>query len=83
MSSNFKIINASAGSGKTFSLVQNIIRELFNSGEDSYKKILALTFTNNAANEMKKRILDELMLISEDSSSSRIISLLKKELNIS
>ena len=83
MSSNFKIINASAGSGKTFSLVQNIIRELFNSGEDSYKKILALTFTNNAANEMKKRILDELMLISEDSGSSKIFSLLKKELNIS
>ena len=66
MSSSFKIINASAGSGKTFSLVQNILKELFNGGDDSYKKILALTFTNNAANEMKKRILDELMLISED-----------------
>ena len=61
MSSSFKIINASAGSGKTFSLVQNILKELFNGGEDSYKKILALTFTNNAANEMKKRILDEHM----------------------
>ena len=78
MSSNFKIINASAGSGKTFSLVRNILKELFNGGEDSYKKILALTFTNNAANEMKKRILDELMLISEDNKSSKIFSLLKK-----
>ena len=83
MSSSFKIINASAGSGKTFSLVQNILKELFNGGDDSYKKILALTFTNNAANEMKKRILDELMLISEDYKSSKIFSLLKKELNIS
>ena len=83
MSSNFKIINASAGSGKTFSLVRNILKELFNGGEDSYKKILALTFTNNAANEMKKRILDELMLISEDNKSSKIFSLLKKDLNIS
>ena len=83
MSSSFKIINASAGSGKTFSLVQNILKELFNGGEDSYKKILALTFTNNAANEMKKRILDELMLISEENSSSKIFSLLKKDLNIS
>ena len=83
MSSSFKIINASAGSGKTFSLVQNILKELFNGGDDSYKKILALTFTNNAANEMKKRILDELMLISEDITSSKIFSLLKKDLNIS
>jgi ATP-dependent exoDNAse (exonuclease V) beta subunit len=83
LSSSFKIINASAGSGKTFSLVQNILKELFNGGDDSYKKILALTFTNNAANEMKKRILDELMLISEDYKSSKIFSLLKKELNIS
>ena len=83
MSSSFKIINASAGSGKTFSLVQNILKELFKGGEDSYKKILALTFTNNAANEMKKRILDELVLISEDNKSSKIFSLLKKDLNIS
>ena len=58
MNSNFQIINASAGSGKTFSLVQNILKELFISNEESYKRILALTFTNNAANEMKKRILE-------------------------
>ena len=82
MNSNFQIINASAGSGKTFSLVQNILKELFIRDDESYKKILALTFTNNAANEMKKRVLDELMLISEDIDSSKMFSLLKKDLNI-
>ena len=82
MNSNFQIINASAGSGKTFSLVQNILKELFIRDDESYKKILALTFTNNAANEMKKRVLDELMLISEDIDSSKMFLLLKKDLNI-
>ena len=82
MNSNFQIINASAGSGKTFSLVQNILKELFIRDDESYKKILALTFTNNAANEMKKRVLDELMIISEDIDSSKMFSLLKKDLNI-
>ena len=82
MNSNFQIINASAGSGKTFSLVQNILKELFISKEESYKKILALTFTNNAANEMKKRILDELILIFDDINSSEMFTLLNRDLNI-
>ena len=48
--------------------------------EDSYKKILALTFTNNSANEMKKRILDELRQISIDPLNSIVFqtSTLKK-----
>ena len=83
MDSNFKIINASAGSGKTFTLVLNILKEFFLNEEDFYKKILALTFTNNAANEMKKRILDELILISENPSSSKIFSLIKNDINLS
>ena len=83
MDSNFKIINASAGSGKTFTLVLNILKEFFLNEEDFYKKILALTFTNNSANEMKKRILDELILISENPSSSNIFSLIKNDINLS
>ena len=82
MNSNFQIINASAGSGKTFSLVQNILKELFISNEESYKRILALTFTNNAANEMKKRILEELIQIADDINSSEMFKLLNKDLNI-
>jgi len=82
LNSNFQIINASAGSGKTFSLVQNILKELFISNEESYKRILALTFTNNAANEMKKRILEELIQIADDINSSEMFKLLNKDLNI-
>ena len=64
MNDKFEIIDASAGSGKTFSLASNVIIKILTGDEDSYKKVLALTFTNNSANEMKKRILDELKQIS-------------------
>jgi len=72
LTEKFQIINASAGSGKTFSLASNVIMKLLSADEDSYKKILALTFTNNSANEMKNRILDELSQISKDPSKSII-----------
>ena len=72
MEEKFKIINASAGSGKTFSLASNVIFKMITGEEDTYKKILALTFTNNSANEMKKRILDELKQISIDPKKSKI-----------
>ena len=72
MKEKFEIINASAGSGKTFSLSSKVIFRLLIGEEDSYKKILALTFTNNSANEMKKRVLDELKQISIDPAKSLI-----------
>ncbi|AWU43859.1 helicase [Blattabacterium sp. (Cryptocercus kyebangensis)] len=53
-----KIYNASAGSGKTFFLVKNYLFILFKSSHcDEFKRILALTFTNKATEEIKKRIL--------------------------
>ena len=72
MKEKFEIINASAGSGKTFTLSSNVIQRILTGKEDSYKKILALTFTNNSANEMKKRILDELRQISIDPWKSKV-----------
>lgn len=46
---------ASAGSGKTFMLVVRYLSLLFQGANPS--KILALTFTNKAANEMQERII--------------------------
>ena len=54
-----KILQASAGSGKTFSLAAHYLTLLF-SGENKYREILAVTFTNKATEEMKTRILEVL-----------------------
>ena len=57
---NYRVINASAGSGKTYALVQNLLAICLKhpSQPDKIGNILALTFTNKAANEMKHRIID-------------------------
>ncbi len=58
----FIIYNASAGSGKTFSLVKSFLSKvLATSQPDAYKHLLAITFTNKAVAEMKSRILDILI----------------------
>ena len=50
------IVSAGAGSGKTAVLTERVIRKI-KSGID-VNKLLILTFTNEAANEMKNRIRD-------------------------
>ncbi len=53
------LISASAGSGKTYTLAQRYVQFLLSDkvpGND-LSNILAVTFTNNAAKEMKARIL--------------------------
>ncbi len=57
------IFKASAGSGKTFQLTMGYLELLFKNPL-SYRHILAVTFTNKAAGEMKSRILDQLYAIS-------------------
>ena len=57
------IYSASAGSGKTYKLTSIYLTNLFRS-RLSYRKILAVTFTNKATAEMKSRILDHLYKLS-------------------
>src|SRR5690606_8881369 len=65
---SFTIYNASAGSGKTFTLVKEYLKILFRSNTPSYfKNILAITFTNKAVAEMKERIIETLKQFSEPS----------------
>ncbi|MCR4810019.1 MAG: UvrD-helicase domain-containing protein [Prevotella sp.] len=53
------VYKASAGSGKTFTLAVEYIKLLVRNPQ-SYRQILAVTFTNKATEEMKMRILTHL-----------------------
>ncbi|RZM29718.1 MAG: DNA helicase UvrD [Pedobacter sp.] len=66
-----KILQASAGSGKTFSLTAHYLTLLL-SGENKYREILAVTFTNKATEEMKSRIMEVLKGFAEGNYSKKI-----------
>lgn len=68
MQNSYTVINASAGSGKTYALVQRLLMIClrYPNQQHSIRNILALTFTNKAANEMKERILSWLGNFSAD-----------------
>lgn len=62
----FIICKASAGSGKTYTLVRQYIEIAIASKShlrDRFEHILAITFTNKAANGMKERIMSQLKKI--------------------
>jgi ATP-dependent exoDNAse (exonuclease V) beta subunit len=60
----FVICKAAAGSGKTFNLVKEYLKLAMAGGlvgvDTRFRGILAITFTNKAANEMKERIMEYL-----------------------
>jgi len=57
----FIIYNASAGAGKTHTLVRSFLYRLLSSPHSNQvQRLLAITFTNKAAQEMKQRILEQL-----------------------
>jgi ATP-dependent helicase/nuclease subunit A len=66
-----KILQASAGSGKTFSLTAHYLTLLL-SGDNKYREILAVTFTNKATEEMKSRILEVLVGLAKGDASKKI-----------
>jgi ATP-dependent exoDNAse (exonuclease V) beta subunit len=64
----FTVYKSSAGSGKTFTLVKEYLALALsdeNTPPKSYRHILAITFTNKAASEMKERIISTLQELSE------------------
>lgn len=70
--SQFKIYSSSAGSGKTYTLTKEYLKLALMDDPTKgkfnayyFKHILAVTFTNDAASEMKERILRELRLMAE------------------
>ncbi|HEX8350461.1 MAG TPA: UvrD-helicase domain-containing protein, partial [Hymenobacter sp.] len=61
MPSTFRIYSSSAGSGKTYQLTKEYLKLALGSEDPAYfKSILAITFTNDAAGEMKERIIGAL-----------------------
>ncbi|MBM3435869.1 MAG: hypothetical protein FJY07_06610, partial [Bacteroidetes bacterium] len=56
---SFSVYKSSAGSGKTYTLVREYLK-LVLPDPTKFHRILAITFTNKAAAEMKERILRKL-----------------------
>ena len=73
------IYRASAGSGKTYRLTQDYIHLLFDpQKERAHRRILAVTFTNKATDEMKSRILKELHALAQGFASDYRADLMAK-----
>lgn len=60
------VLNASAGSGKTYNLVLTYLKLILDTSKDenAFSEVMAMTFTNKAAFEMKDRIISVLYNIS-------------------
>jgi ATP-dependent exoDNAse (exonuclease V) beta subunit len=78
---SFTVYKSSAGSGKTFTLVKEYLTLALSDAEQpphGWRHILAVTFTNKAASEMKTRILETLDQLSKGNTSSVMAGLLKE-----
>ena len=74
----FTIYDASAGSGKTYTLVKEYLKIILLSKKpDAYRNILAITFTNKAVHEMKSRVLENLSQFSKENPSEKALKLMQ------
>jgi ATP-dependent exoDNAse (exonuclease V) beta subunit len=78
----FKIYSSSAGSGKTYTLTKEYLKLALHPDQkdDYFRTILAVTFTNAAANEMKDRILKELQKMGGTAEATPLLNDLTAEL---
>ncbi len=82
------IVPASAGSGKTYRIAHEYIHDVLRNRYDDegkpyfdrsfYKRILAVTFTNKATEEMKSRILKEIHLLASGAKSDHLADLVRE-----
>ncbi|MFI3316761.1 MAG: UvrD-helicase domain-containing protein [Rikenellaceae bacterium] len=75
------IYNASAGSGKTYTLAYKYVRDVIEEPM-LYRNILAVTFTNKATEEMKRRILSEIHSLASGAACN-YLEQLERELQMS
>lgn len=74
------VYRASAGSGKTYTLTGEYLKLLFDKN-NSFRRILAVTFTNKATDEMKSRIIHELDVLARGAQSG-FLSVLMSEFSM-
>jgi ATP-dependent exoDNAse (exonuclease V) beta subunit len=75
----FQVYNASAGSGKTYTLTKEYLKILMVApANDTYKKILAITFTNKAVEEMKSRIIESLIAFTKNEVSEKTTNFMQE-----
>ena len=83
----FLVYRSSAGSGKTYSLVRQYLElALASSNPNYFRHILAITFTNKAALEMKNRVMDAIQGVAAHPTPEKYVSLfedLLEELKLS
>lgn len=81
---SFAVYRSSAGSGKTFALVLEYLKMVLKE-PSSFRHILAITFTNKAANEMRERVMQALADLSRGNarehggSHLQILGILEKD----
>ncbi|MFN3967540.1 UvrD-helicase domain-containing protein [Flavobacterium sp.] len=74
----FSIYDASAGSGKTYTLVREYLKIILLSKKpDAYRNILAITFTNKAVHEMKSRVVESLSEFAKEKPSDKALQLMQ------
>ncbi|MGB0932480.1 MAG: UvrD-helicase domain-containing protein [Chitinophagales bacterium] len=71
------IYKSSAGSGKTYTLVKEYVSLLIRRPYE-FRNILAITFTNKATDEMKRRIIEALSLLADEKFEGLAKQLLKE-----
>ena len=82
---NFVVYKSSAGSGKTFTLVLAYLKLCLQEEKTlkfQFKKILAITFTNKAAAEMKSRVIKALDEICKRNDLGAIGAILQNDLKL-
>ena len=76
---SFQVYSASAGSGKTFTLVKEYLKILLTSNNTyKFQQILAVTFTNKAAGEMKERVIENLNAFSKEEKNDMLLAICKE-----
>lgn len=78
MRPSFSIYDASAGSGKTYTLVKEYLTILLSAQQDdAYRSILAITFTNKAVHEMKSRVVNTLAAFASEQVPEKYAGMLR------